>query len=186
MIMSAHCLWIWVINQHLCRFWLVHPQAQGWVVSAPYVHTPPRTSRLIWAWFSHSKGRSTRGPETQNVSWRLILGLLVHTFYRTKQGTKLAHVQKWADSSSLVRRAANDMAKRVDTGEDEGMGLPTQSTFYSNFPSNILNESAQQRPLDISVCVSSYIYCKIKQKLGQFQCSFMSCALSTLNNKHLL
>lgn len=119
MIMSAHCLWIWVINQHLCRFWLVHPQAQGWVVSAPYVRTPPRTSRLIWAWFSHSKGRSTRGPETQNVSWRLILGLLVHTFYRTKEGTKLAHVQKRADSSSLVRRAANDMAKRVDTGEDE-------------------------------------------------------------------
>ena len=31
---------------------------------------------------------------------------------------------------------------QVSFGEDEGMGLPTQSTFYSNFPSNILNESA--------------------------------------------
>ena len=84
-----------------------------------------------------------QGDQKHRMSlWGLSLGLLVHTFYRTKQGTKLAHVQKGADSSSLVRRAANDMAKRVDTGEDEGMGLPTQSTFYSNFPSNILNESA--------------------------------------------
>ena len=74
MIISAHCLWIWVINQHLCRFWLIHPQPQGWVVSAPYVRTPPRTSRLIWTWFSHSKGRSTRGPETQNVSLGAKLG----------------------------------------------------------------------------------------------------------------
>lgn len=52
------------------------------------------------------------------------------------------------------------MAERVGTGKGEGVGLPTQLTYYSDFPSSILNESAWQRPLDISANVSSYIFVK--------------------------
>lgn len=55
------------------------------------------------------------------------------------QGHKV--VQEWGDSSSLVRRIANDMAKRVVTGKGKGMGLPTHSTYCKDFPRNVLNES---------------------------------------------
>ena len=47
MIVSAHRLCVLVVNQHLYGFWLVSPQTQRWMVSAPYVDSPPRTSRLI-------------------------------------------------------------------------------------------------------------------------------------------